>query len=256
MARFGINLPSEKLNRSVYIGMQNVPLQIGDVMSNSDTTPDGGASLGAYAGKGLAYGGSDFDYQTDEFGYIIIMNSIVPTIGYYQGIDRSILHLSRLDFYTPEFDQLGNQAISAMELYVDQDPTSNVMTNLSTKVFGFTPRYAEYKIGRDRLTGDYRLGTKKVGITSNAWHLMREFDDDSFGNSATNVVVSPNFVRGVDSGQYNRIFNVVDRSADHFFLIHNFNIKSWAPMKRLYDTYDFDSEGQSKIMDVNGVKVN
>ena len=257
MARFGINLKSDKLNRSIYIGSQSIPLQIGDVMSQSSTD---GAGLGDYAGKALAFGASNFDYETDEFGYIIIMNSIVPTVGYYQGVDRNVMHMSRLDFYTPEFDQLGNQAISSAELYVNQmdgTATSNsVQDTVYDHVFGFTPRYAEYKIGRDRMSGDFRLPTKNVaGDTSNSWHLMREFDESSF-QGVDSITVSSDFVKGEDAAQYNRIFGNTNASADHFYVVHNFDIASWAPMKRLYDTYEFDSDGKDVIMDVNGVKVN
>lgn len=255
LARFGKNLAAEKLNRSLYIGKNMIPLQIGDIMSQADTS---GASLGSYAGKGLAYGENRFEHSTDEYGMFLICNSIVPTVGYYQGIDRTVMHQSRLDFWTPEFDQLGNQAISAAELYVSPaNILDSVNTGLTTQVFGFTPRYAEYKIGRDRLTGDFRVNhTSQSGDTSDAWHMLRKFNDSSFGGSASGVVHSRSFVVGDDANQYNRIFYNTDNTADHFYVIHNFDVVSWSPMSPLYDTYEFSDKGKEITADVNGVKVN
>lgn len=266
-ARFGINLGSEKLLRSNYIGSMNIPLQFGDVMSHTDSSVD--SPLGAYAGKGLGYGENGFSFKADDYGYIIILSSIVPQIGYYQGIDRTCLHISPTDFYTPEFDQLGNQAIARYELNAGSDNlldaddpaiSEQVMegkTNddLSEGLFGWTPRYSEYKIGRDRLTGDFRLNSKNaVGDTTSAWHLFR--DTNGLYQDADTMFHSLDFATGKDAGQYNRLFYSTTDSADKFYLIHNFQVTSNSPMHSLYDSYEFDSNGDSVVADVNGVKVN
>ena len=272
LARFGKSLSSEKLDRSNYIDSQEVNIQIGDVMSNAETGSSMSNLLGGFAGKGIGYDSKSFDYETDEYGYLIILSSIVPSVGYYQGMDRMVTHTSRLDFFTPEFDQLGNQAIKCTELWMPEMNDLTFAGNLNgyeSDVFGWTPRYAEYKIGRDKLTGDFRVPTLNVvGDTSDSWHLMRKIEPTSLDD----LVISQNFVKGdigstkqvtvggvittVDvPSQYDRIFSYVDNKSDHFYCIHNFNVISWSPMKSLYDTYDFDG-GKDIVADVNGVKVN
>lgn len=269
LARFGKSLSAEKISRSLYIGAQSFPIQFGDIMSTADT---GTASLGDFAGKGVGYGGAQFEHETDEYGMFFICNSIVPAVGYYQGVDRTVLHKNILDFWTPEFDQLGNQPIYRAELYMNsQNGGSDFNTSTAgmyTGIFGFAPRYAEYKLGRDRLTGDFRVpslngGTPGnvvgAGSTSNVWHLMREFNDQYF-LEPSGITHSKNFVQGNDAVQYSRIFqvtadNTLDQ-ADHFNVIHNFNVVSFSPMHPLYDSYEFDSRGKDIKADVNGVKVN
>lgn len=264
-ARFGKSLDSAKMDRSYYIGSDNISLQIGDVMAHADTS---GAQLGDYAGKGIAFGANgNYEFSTDEYGVMIILSSVVPQIGYYQGIDRNVMHIGRTDFYTPEFDSLGNQAIFKKELYLPMNVAAETSgstisgmnnTDLNVGIFGFTPRYAEYKIGRDRLTGDYRLASKNgAGDTSNAWHLMRNIGD--FSQTSANLVHSSKFVTGRDYAQYNRVFNSTGDTADKFYVIHTFNVQSQSPMHSLYDTYKFENEdeGAKKVVgDVNGVKVN
>ena len=269
LARFGKALSSEKMNRSVYLGSQIVPVQIGDVMSNSMVGTSGFNGLGEYAGKGIAYGqDGTFSYKTDEYGMFIIVSSIVPASGYYQGIDRNVKHIAKSDFFTPEFDSLGVQAITADELYVSKFGDSSLGgVDIHDHVFGFTPRYAEYKIKNDKVTGNFRINhLNGNSLGSSSWHLMREFDDNDFDASIAQMNHGVNFVysRG-DMGQYNRIFayqsDTLDewlKSADPFILIHEINVGSVSPMKALYDNYEFDEsdKGRAINLDVNGVKMN
>lgn len=275
LARFGKALSAEKLNRSIYLGAAIQDIQIGDVMSTSDTS---GAQLGAYSGKGMSYGNGHFEFSTDEYGYFIILTSIVPAVGYTQGIDRQVMRLSKTQFWTPEFDSLGVQPLTANELYLSQNPLvigySQFNKDLNEQVFGYVPRYADYKVSHDQLTGNFRVpsinGTNPSVIAFNAadsWHLNRVFDDGDFGYddngvwtlSASYVVHSLNFLRGRDRSQYKRIFysnpDIVD-SPDNFTIIHNFEIAENAPMKALYDSYEFEDKGDKVTVDSNGVKLN
>lgn len=261
LARFGVNLAPEKLNRSIYLGNHKIPLMTGDVFGTSDTlqTVSGqttGSPLGSYAGKGYLVGkDGHFEYETNEYGIFFILFSIIPEVGYFQGIDRHNMHLTRLDFFTPEFDAMGTRAISSGELLLPINPTQAAWKDTLQTVFGYTPQYSEYKVGRDWLTGDYRCRTLSVaGETSNAWHLFR----DVRGIEVQPIVHSRAFGQGgVDDDQYDRIFYNVRNTVDHFFLHFFFGVTSTAPMKPLYDTYDFEDEDNAKrVLDVNGVKMN
>lgn len=262
LARFGKALSAEKLNRSVYLGAHMQDVQIGDIMSTADTEA---ANLGSYAGKGLSYnGGMQFGYSTDEYGLFIILTSLVPSVGYPQGIDRTVKHISKLDFWTPEFDSLGAQAVAADELYVPQHYGSTYV-HLPQQTFGFLPTYYEYKVKNDKVTGNFRINsinganpnTPTEFNASNSWYLMRMFDNSDFA-SASDIVHSASFVDAKnDMSQYKRIFyDVKASSPDNFTVINNFEIASFAPMKSLFDTYEFEDKGKKVTEDVNGVKMN
>lgn len=284
LARFGKSLSAEKLNRSVYLGTDITSIQIGDVMSTSDTVQEHvvssgakaadtgstgsattitGSQLGAYAGKGIAYSKNDYDgFSTDEYGIYIITASLVPDVFYDQGIDPSLYHVYKSEFYTPEFNY-GMRSITASELYVPMNGMSAFSgPSAHTQVFGFTPRYAEYRVGKSRLTGSFTIptlnGNSEFG--SDAWHMMRKVDASSFGGSLTGCVHSPSFVYGFnDAGQYNRIFFNDDYDApDQFVMIYSFNVQSYSPMPSLYENYDWcdEQKGRNITMPVNGVKVN
>lgn len=271
LARFGKALSAEKLNRSMYLGSHMQDIQIGDVMATADTISGDesvtGAQLGAYAGKGLSYGQGSFDMDTDEYGYFIILTSLVPNTGYYQGIDRQVMRISKLQFYTPEFDALGVQPITTAELYINTAEPDSMDGDPYEHIFGFTPRYADYKVSHDRLTGNFRLpsingGTEESAATTNtsgSWHLMRVFRGVlDYSHDYENFVHSLRFMQGaVDKGQYKRIFyNNGTLAPDNFTIINNFDVTSYSPMKSLYDTYEFEDKGKKVTLETNGVKLN
>lgn len=248
LARFGVKLSDEVLKRSNYVGSFDNYIQFGDVMSQSDTE---GAVLGDYAGKGIGFSQGSFNFQNDkEYGMLIIVSTIIPKVGYYQGIDRNIMHISRLDFWTPEFDSLGVQAISRSELVIpteEADLRRYSPQAYYQQVFGFCPRYAEYKLAQDRLSGDFRYNSINEGMDS--WHTFRHIDGASH-------VINEAFVSGSDAEQYSRIFNNQSDEYDKFIVIHNFNITSSTPFSSYWDTYEFDSKGSDIATQANGVKMN
>lgn len=251
LARFGVTLSTEKLNRSTYIGVKSTPLQFSSVESNSSTE---GATLGDYAGKGQSFIQDSFTCNPqNEYGMFLIINSFVPQVGYVQGIDRHNLHLSNYDFYNPEFDALGNQAISKLELYNNIVRYVDNSEDVVNKVFGFTPRYSEYKVPRDFLTGDFRC--RSVGAeTLQAWHMMRLFDYTDYDE----VVHDIDFVSATDAKQYGRIFyENTENGSDQIHCIFRFHVNLASHQKPLYDVFDFSNDdGHDVILDSNGVKVN
>lgn len=256
LSEFGINLAAEKLRRSVYIGFNSIDINIGDVMQTVNTaTGDDPSNLGDYAGQGHGGGQKTWEFETDEFGLFLVCASILPNAGYVQGFDRNLLHLNKTDFFTHEFDNLGCQAIATGELY--QSLGNSFKSSL--KVFGFAPRYYEYKVGRDFLTGDAELHSFSGG---DSWHLFRLFTDSSYDSdhpsfsSEGDIVHSLSFVRGSDAEQYNRIFNNTNPDADKFNLIYQFNVASFMNARTLFDTYDFEENGKQLTLDAGGTKVN
>lgn len=251
LARFGVTLSTEKLNRSTYIGVKSTPLQFSSVESNSSTD---GAVLGDYAGKGQSFIQDSFTCNPqNEYGIFMIINSFVPQVGYVQGIDRHNLHISNYDFYTPEFDALGNQAISKLELYNNINSYIANSADVVNSVFGFTPRYSEYKVPRDFLTGDFRV--RSVGADNlQAWHLMRLFEVEDYDDLVHDI----DFVSGTDAQQYGRIFyENTENGSDHIHCIFRFHVSLASHQKPLYDVFDFSNDdGHDVILDSNGVKLN
>lgn len=263
MARFGVKPSDAALSRSIYLGKDQVDVNIADVMSTANTeNPDDatGNTLGSYAGKGVGYSPNGwFKYDTDEYGYLMVISTLIPKVGYVQGMNRQVLHTNRLDFFTPEFDSLGVQAIARKELLSDYNGAETQLESMGDAalngVFGFTSRYAEYKTAKDNLTGQFTIPSINGGMQT--WHLNRLLPANQV--QLSDITHDYNFVSATDSAQYDRVFAITDENTpgyDHFINIYHFEIEDYAPMAKLFDDYEFDGGKKEVSIEVNGTQLN
>lgn len=254
LARFGVQLKGESIKRSVYCGFKSIDINFGQVVQTADTNVGGQSNLGDKAGIGDSNDTYSFDYDTNgEYGIFIMLSSLLPDGDIVDGYDRHNRHLSRTDFYQPEFDQLGCMAIEKGEalVFTDDGKVNNTGAKY-TDVFGFAPTYAEYKVGRSFFTGDISLPSIMNG--GRAYSLYR-FMDNVFGTLDL-VQHGLTMTIGFDAAQYDRIFNSSNREFDHFICFYSFEFKDSSPAKSLFDTFEFKQNGKNVTLDSNGVKVN
>lgn len=252
LADWGVVLSADKLRRCIKLEESKFPFQVGEVMSMSDTL-DGngdGAQLGDYAGRAVAYDGDlNFEFSTDEFGYLFVISTIIPQVGYTQGIDRFVNHKTKLDFLS-SFDGVGTQPITQEELFVGLKRSSNG----ENKIFGFTGRSAEYKTVKDVLSGTFLFPSVRQGLLG--WETMRLFSDETT-DAEFDLSHSLDFMLGGDAIQFNRIFLDDDSMDDPFVLIHRDNFELIQPAVQLFDIYEWDDPDRPAIkMQANGVKTN
>lgn len=264
MSEYGVKLDEAQLMRSVYLGSASQPVQVSDVMSTADTD---GAPLGSFAGKGVSFGeGLNINFNVgdnaSEFGYLMVISTIVPRTGYYQGRGRELFHTSPIDFFHGEFDNIGAQAIRKDELFsMYRDGLAyynGTSSSGPSKVFGFSPRYSEYKMQLDNLSGDFCVPSLNGDGLMESMHLMRELE--SFAGDGYDDMNPHNldFTMGdIQSGRYgfDRIFNNQNNTADHFLCVHHFNIKATRNMTSISDTFDIEG-GREVQMPFNGTKLN
>lgn len=258
LAQYGLAVDYLRTQRAIYVGSQSIDITVGDIYATgagsngSDTS-----SVGDYAGRGGGQGSKSWDYTTDEECIFIVIASIVPSTGFYQGYDRINRHIDKKDFYNPEFDGLGVQAIEKGEVYVSNHEGFLLSTDsYDGGIFGYNGRYGEYKRPLNFVTGDFVFPSVMDG--GNAWHLNREFTDNYFTNSG-GIAHSLDFTRGTDQQSYNRIFDYVGdeiENVDKFYCNFHFQVGSYAPCKPLTETYDFEDEAKSVKLDSNGTSLN
>lgn len=280
LARYGVQLPEEKLGRCYYLGEQKFSAMFSDVMCTAESKE---ASLGEYAGKGIAFDDSKtFEFNADEFGQFIVTNVVFPHVSYCQGFDRQLLHLSPFDFYQPEFDGLGMQAVYKGELITARNSRDIGIENVDditrinddivdfhqyakyiNQVFGFQPRYSEYKCPRDKQTGNFSNPTTNRALP--AWTANRYFQLFKFGNEVEDAPGSielvknyiPDFVHSADfmaddGIQYLRLFYQNYNSMDYINFVHTFDMHITAPILPLYDSFEFESDKDKKDITISG----
>ena len=137
-SRFGIKTDEYRSHYAHVLNTDSLPIQVGDVTASADTTV---ASLGSYAGKGVMSGNSGFDIEVSDHGMLFILGYYTVTPMNPYGFDRSVLRSEPLDFYNPEFDGIGADAIPLMEFFENPLGFSEGDTTDSDDIFGFTERY-------------------------------------------------------------------------------------------------------------------
>lgn len=160
LSLFGVTAPDYRLQRPEYIGGSSHPIEIGRILQTSEGSSS--SPLGSYAGEASGTGKSQtFDYYCEEHGYIIGIAYVVPRTGYQQGIPRKYIKRDIYDWYFPDFSLLGDQEVLNDEIFMQSGDNNGI--------FGYNPRYSEYKYNDDKVNGDFRT-------TLSFWHMNRIFD--------------------------------------------------------------------------------
>nr|QJB21651.1 MAG: major capsid protein [Microvirus sp.] len=162
LAHWGVYTKDSRLQRAEYLGGGKTPVVISEVPNTTGTVD---APQGTLAGNGLSIGKSNQATKfVEEHGYIMAIMSVIPETAYFQGIPRMFDRKLNLDFYYPEFAQLGEQEIKNQEIFMTDDPAVNEAT------FGYQSRFAEYKYAPSTVHGEFRETLK-------FWHMARHFDE-------------------------------------------------------------------------------
>ena len=138
-SRFGIKTSDYREHYANVLDVSSYPIKVGDVTAMADAS---GVPLGDYAGKGILAGENGFTFKADDHGILFILGFITVSPMNPYGFNRRVLRVEPLDYYNPEFDGLGADAISVGEFYAD--PLDETGTVLDTSVYGFTERYNNY----------------------------------------------------------------------------------------------------------------
>lgn len=197
-ANWGVRSSDARLQRPEYITGTKSPVVISEVLNTTgETLPQGNM-----AGHGVSVTSGKYgSFYCEEHGYIIGIMSIMPKTAYQQGIPKHFQKFDRTEYFWPDFQHLGEQAIKQKEIYVDSATPE--------ATFGYIPRYAEYRFMNSRVAGDFQ-------DSLDFWHEGRIFDNDP--------TLSTQFMECKPS---NRIFAVVDPEVDNLYchVYHNIRAK-------------------------------
>lgn len=226
-SRFGIKTDDYRSHYANVISTDVLPVQVGDVTSTADTQS---AYLGDYAGKGIMSGSKGVSCQVSDYGVILILGyfTVSPMNAY--GFDKKVLRSSPLDYYNPEFDGIGAEAIPVMEYYENPRGLIDSDSTASTAVFGFTERYNSYRYGRDQITGEFR--NYQNASDMNTWHTGRNLNAVRAAGNLVAQSSAVNTLPQTDS-EYNRIFSITSGITDHFYMTARFNVQAVRPMMNL-----------------------
>lgn len=168
-SRFGVVSPDFRLQRPELIGQGSTRINVYAVPQTAaspatPTTTNAQGNLAAFSATAVA-GGHACKYSATEHGMIIGLSNVRADLTYQQAIPKMFNRSTRMDFYEPLLNGLGEQAVLNSE--VDADGTTGDLT-----VFGYQERFSEYRFKNSEITGVFRSNDP---LTLQIWHLAQQF---------------------------------------------------------------------------------
>lgn len=146
--QWGIKSSDSRLQRSEYIGgfKNNIDIQTVIQTYGAGT---GNNPLGAQGGYSVSGGSTPqtIQYAAEEHSILIVVCCIRPNINYSQGIEKKFTKTEKLDYYNPQFANIGEQPILKQELKLSEIAADN------TAIWGFNEPWAEYRYSLNKLSG-------------------------------------------------------------------------------------------------------
>ncbi len=187
----GVRSSDGRLQLPEYLGGSTQTIQFSEVLG---TTQE---NLGELGGHGIgAMRSNSFTRFFEEHGHIISVAYVRPKTMYTQGVHRMWSRRTKWDIFQPELQHIGDQEIYNREIYAQG-------TTADAQVFGYTPRYDEYRQGVSGVSGEMRT-------VLDSWHMARIFSSAPALNS--------DFVK---SNPTDRIFAASTNQTLYAYIKHN-----------------------------------
>lgn len=164
-SHFGVTSPDARLQRPEYLGGNRIPINVNQVVQNSQTTDQ--SPQGTPVGLSLTSDThADFRKSFVEHGFVIGVMVARYDHTYQQGLERFWSRKDRFDYYWPVFANIGEQAVLNKEIYAQG-------TAKDDEVFGYQEAWADYRYKPNHTTGYMR---SKAPTPLDMWHLGDNYD--------------------------------------------------------------------------------
>lgn len=155
----GVNPSDGRLDRPEYLGGGKEILNFSEVLSTADTTE---TNVGDMYGHGIGLGRQNgYRKMFEEHGWVITLLSARPKTVYSQALPRKFMRDAFDSYWQKELELLPWQEVKEQEVYA---------AGSAETVFGYTPRYEEYRHGCSHVSASMRGGNEQD------WHMSRDFD--------------------------------------------------------------------------------
>lgn len=202
--QWGVTASDESLMTPEYLGGKRIPINIEQVLQNSEssTTP-----LGETGAMSITTDiNEDFTKSFTKDDILIGVMCIRTDNTYQNGIPRQFTRKGRLDRYWPELAHIGNQPIYNYEIFAQGQ--SVVDTNgdiIDNQVFGYKEAWSEYKHQLSRVSGEMRSGANSLDI----WHYAADY--------SSLPVLSSDWIKSDAKTNIDRTLAVTSANSDQFW---------------------------------------
>lgn len=165
-ALFGVSISDKTVQVPEYLGGGRYHVNINQIVQTSGQQAENDTPLGETGAMSVTpISENSFTKSFEEHGFVIGVMCVRHNHSYQQGLERFWSRTDRLDYYFPQFANIGEQPVKKKEIMLTGTATDN-------ETFGYQEAWADYRMKPNRVSGKMR--SNAVG-TLDFWHYADNY---------------------------------------------------------------------------------
>lgn len=166
-ALFGVSISDKTVQIPEYLGGGRYHVNMNQIVQTSGQEADSGTPIGETGAMSVTpINESSFTKSFEEHGFVIGVMCVRHDHSYQQGLERFWSRSDRLDYYFPQFANLGEQPVKKKELMLTGTTTDD-------ETFGYQEAWADYRMKPNRVSGKMRSNAEG---TLDFWHYADNYN--------------------------------------------------------------------------------
>lgn len=167
-ALFGVSISDKTVQIPEYLGGGRYHVNMNQIVQTSGQETDTGTPIGETGAMSVTpINESSFTKSFEEHGFVIGVMCVRHDHSYQQGLERFWSRTDRLDYYFPQFANLGEQPVKKKEIMATGKSTDD-------ETFGYQEAWADYRMKPNRVSGKMRSNAEG---TLDFWHYADNYDE-------------------------------------------------------------------------------
>lgn len=165
-ALFGVSISDKTVQVPEYLGGGRYHVNINQIIQTSGQQTETDTPIGETGAMSVTpINESSFTKSFEEHGFVIGVMCVRHNHSYQQGLERFWSRSDRLDYYFPQFANIGEQPVKKKEI---------MLTGTSTdeETFGYQEAWADYRMKPNRVSGKMRSNAEG---TLDFWHYADNY---------------------------------------------------------------------------------
>lgn len=165
-ALFGVSISDKTVQVPEYLGGGRYHVNINQIVQTSGQQTANDTPIGETGAMSVTpINESSFTKSFEEHGFIIGVMCVRHNHSYQQGLERFWSRTDRLDYYYPQFANLGEQPVKKREIMCTGTKTDD-------ETFGYQEAWADYRMKPNRVSGKMRSNAQG---TLDFWHYADNY---------------------------------------------------------------------------------
>lgn len=166
-AIFGVSISDKTVQVPEYLGGGRYHVNINQIVQTSGQQTEADTPIGETGAMSVTpINESSFTKSFEEHGFIIGVMCVRHNHSYQQGLERFWSRRDRLDYYFPQFANLGEQPVKKKEIMLTGTETDD-------ETFGYQEAWADYRMKPNRVSGKMRSNAEG---TLDFWHYADNYN--------------------------------------------------------------------------------